>query len=378
MDELAQMENDYQAAGSSLFPGGTNYRGSGSNPFIEALGYQSGLSGGSQGGNTDSGNTGGDNGGGGDNSGGGSSGGEGGGDPGGNPGGGGNNPPPNPPPGGPGENDFENRFLVVGQLDESNPLDITFQAVRDIGGNFTLDNGQQLSLVSGVVGFSRPYLLLNAREQLTSGDFGRDRRMDYFIVRPTDLGSAVEGYRFPGGDLRQWAAGFFLYDLVRSVALFDYNGDGVDELVVAFVKNPHLVIYQISGGEFSYLRELTLPFAPAVLATTHDSGPSGTEYLQVFDEPLELSVTFNSRYAGVYTFSRPPTFRDKRLVTVESISGNSTRTYRLVWYKDRLVLVQSDLGSAGVLVNLDLSAGFPTVIVGDYESNNKQQVLVLP
>ncbi len=375
--ELAQMETDYQAAYSHFFPGETGSRVNNYNPFSQALydsfgsgtsgqdgqGDQGGQNGGGDSGGGDSGNNGGNNGGG---DGGGST----------NPNNGGGDS--QPPPSGNSDDELDNQFLVLGPLDQADPTRFTFQATRDFSGNFTLDTGAPLQLGSAVVGYPRPTLLVPPGQQLLTTDLDGDQQLDYILTVSTSVGSALIGYRFNGGELQQWFSGAFLFDLVRSMAIFDFNEDGKNELAVAFVKNPNLVIYDISDGGLAYQKELTLPFGPGLLVGTEDRKGSPTRYLQVFDNKLERSVIFSSRFPGAYSFSKPPTYKGTQQFDVTSLSGSNYRRYRFLRYEDRIVALQIVDGEAEVMVNFSIRAGFPLVLAGDYSGDGLQQVLFLP
>ena len=372
--ELAQMENDLQAAYSYFFPGETGSRVYSNNPFLRELSDSGGSGNSDQNGQEDpsgddSGNSGSNT-----DSGSGSNDGNGTTDP-----SNGGGDPQQPPAGGNPEDELDSQFLVLGLLDDSDPGRFSFQAQRNVQGTYTLDTGRELSLLSGVVGFARPTVLAEAGQQLLVVNSGSNHGRDYILTDSTSVGSTIRSFAFVGADLREHYSRAFLFDLIRSAAVFDFDGNGTDEVAIAFVKNPNLVIYDVADGGLVYQRELVLPFSPALLVNTVDQRGTPTRYLQAYNAGLTRSVTFSSRLpAGAYSYSRPPTYLGVQDVEVTAPADSETRQYTVVQYEDRIVVLSQADQANQVLISFDFGPDFPIVLIGDYLQNGLQQTLFLP
>ncbi|GAB4220593.1 MAG: hypothetical protein Kow001_03210 [Acidobacteriota bacterium] len=386
LGELSRLERDYDALASTLLPASAGSRsgffGSSAlaNPFAEA------LFGGGGGGGTDPPAGDGGNGSGGENSGGGTggnggngSGGSGGGQ---TPGGSDSNPPP-PPPNDPGSGDSEpepadsSNFLVLGPYG-GNPDTVAFLGVRRQDGTLLLDNGLELNLFSAVVGPGRPAFIFEAGRQVVTGDVQQDGVTDLFVTLEAPLGTAVSGHRVTGGNLQQWMFGFFLYDRVVSFALFDYDGDGREEFVAISARNSNLIVFRLRNGELEYLRELSLPLEPGVVAVSRDLIRRDQYQLQVFDRSLKNSVTFDSRFPGVYSFARPSGFRSAYDLAVPQGTGDRVRQFRLLTFLDRMVLTELVGGQYRMIGSFYTGGGVPTVLVGDFLADGTQRLVFLP
>lgn len=376
LGELSRLEQEVRAVASSLFPTADGFSrgfaGGGllGNPFAEALGGGGGSS--TEGpptGGSDSGN--------------------------GNPdtptGGGGGpvtpppDPPNNPPSGGDGGSDVPEPepelvsvFLVLAPVGPEEGGASALLATRDTGGRFVLENGATLDLFPGLVGPGRAVLLAEEGQQLMTADVLSDGILEVFSTQEAYLGTAVYGHRLISGAFREWAYGFFLYDRVLGLATFDFDGDGREELVAITAASPNLQIFRLDQGELRYLRELTLPIQPGLLATSRDPVRSGQSVLQVFDRNLRNWVVFDSRYPGVYSFARPGGFVSAQDVTVPFAAGGFPRQFRILRYWDRLVVAELVGDGFRHLGSFDLARRSPTVVIGDHRASGSQQVLLVP
>ncbi len=377
--ELSRLEREYDDLASRLFPAASapqlGFFGSLANPFAEALFGGGGNSGGDPPAGNDGNGSGGNSGG--------TPGGDGGGSGGGQNPGGGDNPNPPPPPNDPGSGDSEptpvdsSTFLVLGPYG-ADAAELAFRGVRRNDGSLLLDNGLELNLFSGVVGPGRPVYVFESGRQVFTGDIQRDGILDLFVTLEAPLGTAVSGHRLSGGLLQQWMFGFFLYDRVVSFALFDYDGDGREEFVALSARNSNLILFRIRNGELEYLRELSLPLNPGLLSVSRDSIRQDQSQLQVFDRSLKNSVTFDSRFPGVYSFARPSGFRAAQDLAVPEAASDLVRHYRLLTYLDRMVLAELVGEQYRVIGSFYTGGGVPTVLVGDFLANGSRQTVFLP
>ena len=256
-------------------------------------------------------------------------------------------------------------------------MDILHRAARDADGYFVLDDGSRIDVLSGLVGFPQDMLVLPQDGILMSKSSPQSQTLKIILVQGVSQGTSLAGYHDVRGQQQAWFNGTMPYERILSVALYDINDDGEEELICALGSNPNLVVYQIVGTDINYLRELTLPFKPAALVTTERTGPIDVRYLQVFDSTLKRSVTFSSQFTGAYSFSAPPTYQGKESLDTVADSIPAASFTALV-YQDRVVLFQKQGSDLALMASLSTSSAFPRLIVGDYSSDQTRQMVFLP
>ncbi|GAB4237165.1 MAG: hypothetical protein Kow00109_10990 [Acidobacteriota bacterium] len=385
--ELSQLDAEYETMLQTFLPGGTGSWAR--NPFVDFL-FSGGTTGDGSGGSDDgtggeggNGGTGGaGNGGGGTPGGGGGTPGGGGGTPGGGGdtggggggdtgGGGGPEPPANP------GDDLGNRFLVMLPPGAAGGEVRLVAATRSASG-FVLDGGGEIALFPGIVGFTRPALLLDQGEMVVSGPPQAGKGWPYFVFNRTTFGTALRGFLYAGATFRPWLDAFFYYNLAYSVAPFDVDSDGIEELVTAELKTENLVVYDVQSGGLRYERELALPFRPWYVVRTDVLKPVRTQFLQVFDQKLNRFVTFSSRFPGVYSFSAPPSWVGEETVRIESTGGEQFREYLVQVYTDQVVFFLLSGQERLFLASVHVSVGSPLVVLGDFRGTGRHTVVILP
>ncbi|HRV09430.1 MAG TPA: hypothetical protein P5568_13265 [Acidobacteriota bacterium] len=388
--ELSAMEADYQVALQNYFPDGTGSLGV--NPFADVLwgrgGVESTPSGDNSGGEGDGGQggTGGGDGGGSSGGGGnGGSGGEGGGGDGGGGGGGGSGPGGDAGGGGDAGQppvDVDNlseRFLVILPSGSQFVPPTMTAATRTSAGNFELDVGGTLMLFSGIVGTNRATMYVDEGQQVVSGPATSGVGVPFLLFGRSSFGSAVQSWRLLNGLLQPWWSYLFYYDLLYSAALFDIDGDDREELVAAESRSENLVVYEIAPDGLQYKRELMVPFRPMYLVRTDSKEGVPTRYLQVFNERLSRSVTFSDRYPpGTYSHAAPLSKVADGSVIVQAESGERFREYRVLLYRDHVVLFWKQGQDWTLVASLHFGAESPVVVVGDYYRNGRHTAVVLP
>jgi hypothetical protein len=305
--------------------------------------------------------------------------GEGGGDP------GGSDPPPTPVDGEPpapvpaGDDSPASQFSFLMLYDGGGTDSIQVsRAHHDGSGSFTLEGGERLSLFSSFVNTSSPGLTLGPGKAVMTGDMNSDGLADAFVISWEHLGTALKGLLGTSTGGWQEHFGFFWpYQTAQSFALYDFDSDGTNELVVIFSDSGNLFIYEVTEQGLQYSREVVVPFAAAWVVKTHNSGAVEADYLEVFDAFLEVSVTFSSRFPGIYSHARPPTFVSSVEVNLEP-PGFAMQRFRVLRYQDRALLFETIGNFTTQLGSFARTPRFPSVIVGDFLEVGTRQLIMVP
>lgn len=370
--ELSELDAEYEAMLQAYLPGGGgNWT---RNPFADFLFGGGTTGGGSEGSDDGSGGPGGDRG---DGSTGGSGGGGGGTPGGGGGGGGGDTGGGGPePPASPGD-DLANRFLMMLPPGSAGEAPQLVPATRSAS-SFQLDGGGEITLFPGLVGFTRPSLLLDEGEMVVSGPPQPNKGWPYFVFSRATFGTVMRAYLFGGASFRSWLDAFFYYNVAYSMAPFDVDKDGVEELVTTELKSQNLIVYGVETGSLQYEREFALPFRPWYLVRTDVAKPVPTQFLQVFDQKLHRFVTFSSRFPGVYSFSAPPSWIGEKTVRIQATNSEQVREYFVQVYSDRVVFFLVSGEERRFLASVHVSPGSPLVVLGDFRGIGRHAVLILP
>jgi hypothetical protein len=212
-----------------------------------------------------------------------------------------------------------------------------------------------------------------------TGDMNRDGLADAFVVSWEHLGTALQGLLGTGTGGWQEHFGFFWpYQTVQSFALYDFDSDGASELVVVFSDSGNLFIYELSEEGLQYSREVVVPFSAAWVVKTHDSGVVEADYLEVLDASLSVSVTFSSRFPGIYSHARPPTFMSSVQVDLAPLAGFTLQTFHILRYRDRALLFETTGNFTTQLGSFERNPRFPSVIVGDFLEIGTRQLIMVP
>ena len=212
-----------------------------------------------------------------------------------------------------------------------------------------------------------------------TGDMNRDGLADAFVVSWEHLGTALQSFLGSVSGVWQEHFGFFWpYQVARSFALYDFDSDGVSELVAVFSDSANLFIYEITEQGLEYDHEVVVPFDATWLAKTHDSGVVEADYLEVFDANLGVSVTFSSRLPGIYSHARAPTYISSVQVALDAVPGFGVQSFQVLRYQDRAILFETTGNFTTQLGSFARSPRFPSVIVGDFLELGTRQLIMLP
>ncbi len=339
--------------------GSQGYSGSGSsryiNPFLRSLANDNGDG-------DSSGDSGGD-GGNGDSGGGDSGSGDSGGDSGGGDSGGGSSGDDNQ------DVDPQERLynaLLIGNFQEDQEYRTLKASRGESDLKYYLDDGAAVDLFYSGAG-STPGVIVefSQGEIVLTSDYNSDGRDDLLVVHREEFGDVVTCWaRVLDNQTQEAFSGSFPYLTVSGLDFFDWNSDGVKELVVAFENTSNLYIYNVVNKTLRYSREFTLPFEPSSVVSTTSVSPFKTNYLHVGNDSLDQSVLFNSRYPGVYSFMTPVTLRSSRTIALDSADEETEPLeFLAVEYNDRL-LVLNKLGNYYVTAcSLGLKNSSPTASI---------------
>lgn len=242
-----------------------------------------------------------------------------------------------------------------------------------------LDSGLTIDLFSGMVGVPRPMFLSQPFEQFSVGSPETIRGSDIFLAQLGPQGTIVSFFR--RNSQSGWSAEFSTlvpYQVFRAFALFDYDRDGDLEFLAAIEGAAALTVYEQGQSGLEYSGKVKLPFVPGALVSTEDVSTLGESYLHVFDRELRNSVTFSSLYSGVYSFSKPTTFKKKTIVQLDPPSDAAVgAVYAVLEYVDRVVILEQVAGFRQI-ASFPSWPGVPTVVVGDIQGTGSPQVLLVP
>jgi hypothetical protein len=373
MQELSEMEREYQSTMASLFPTFGASAPMGANPFQRALmgsGGGFGATGDSESDGDSSGDSGGDTGG--------ETGGDGGGDSG-DTGGqdsssGGNTDQ------GDGEEDSTHlyNYLLLGDF-SGDGENLVSRAYQDEEGDFVLERGGEMSLFAPGIGLPSTFVTAGPGEMVLAADFTGDGWDDILTVRSEGIGTAVKGWErtgLVGLELRVKA--FFPYRAVRSAALFNFDSDAPVELCVLFDGEGDLTIYDLEGDSLRYLREVVLPFEPTLVVSTTDEGVFNHHYLHILEETGLKSISFSSRYPGIYSFGRPPSYVREELFVLDGVEKDAGDVFRLLHYRDLVAIVQVEADRPRFWGSFGTSYRFPVVLLGTFAEDEGSQLFFWP
>jgi hypothetical protein len=256
------------------------------------------------------------------------------------------------------------------------------RAYLDSEGIFVLESGHRVSFLpsSGIVGIPQDFVVVPRGQYVLSTDFSGDGIQDLVLAGIEDSLTFVRGYLRHGGSGPDPAfEASFQYVNIQSLAVYDFERDGTPELAMVFSGNSNLVVYEIRGSELRYSRELALPFEPGMIVSTQDLGVFKYQYLHVFDDKMQRSIAFSSRYPGIYSYSKPPSYRSVESVKLDPVSSSSPGDeFMVVRYDDRVLLVEV-LGDGFVFMgSLSARQGRLKAVVGDYFEDGSRQLIFLP
>ena len=211
-------------------------------------------------------------------------------------------PPPEPPPPAPDPGLWANllpadevegpfSLLLYGDFSESGEQRV-FRARRDEGGDLMLENSTRFTPPSA-------FLYSDENAQVLTADLDGDGRADMIVASPAANGTLIRTSHSRGNLRSERSTSSFVEGFVQSMAVFDLTGDGVDELLLASSRIPHLLVYALTVRGLEYQYELVLPFAPGLMVESTPTEESG-QGLHVYDASLSHVVTLSEGHQGIY------------------------------------------------------------------------------
>ena len=377
--DLAELEQGYQAAQARLFGGGggafsagtadTDESDGSDNPFDDALDDSDASDDPSEAGDSDSGDPGsdgeagddgdsdsssgdpGDNGGEGD---------SGDGDTGGDTGG------PLAPP-------FYD-FLLTGPIGsrDGEPLHRGWRASSTF---FVLEDSTEVFFQPGFTPFS-----IFEDQQLYFGDSDGDGDLDVTVVSliPT-VGSRVETFHQTGNGFELFSAILTFRKRVRCLEYFDFSRSDANELALTFEGEPNLHIYESIEGNWVYQSEIALSFPPGVLIKSVEGAGFGSSLLYIISDDFESVANLLSIRPDVVRANPDIPLTRKEFFNVSWREGISTEDENVMAIEmaDKIVLIDWSPGRWDW--NLTLSGPeFQRTITGYYSTNLFRQTLWIP
>jgi hypothetical protein len=277
--------------------------------------------------------------------------------------------------------DPEDRFydtLLIGTFTEDQESLLFRASHGDSDLRFYLDDGTSVDLFYSSTG-NTPGIIVEYEEGelVLTSDFDDDGYDDLLVVNKEEFGDVVYCWaRIGDNQMEEAFSGSFPYRTVSGLDFFDWDSDGVRELVVAFENTNNLFIYDINNGTLRYSREFTLPFEPSTLVSTQTTMPIKNDYLQVFNDALDQSVVFNARYQGVYSYMAPSTFVSSNLVELDMVEADESHCAFIGGeYKDRLVILRRENENFEIVLSLGLGNSQPTAAI--FQNGESQEMKIL-
>ncbi len=356
-DQLAEINQGYNAAQSRLFGGGVGAFGasdtdvdSSDNPFNEAIdddGAPTDVSGGEDTGDGDSGdgpdNPGENDGDSGDDSGG----------------------PVKPP--------FFN-VLITGPVQgpEFGQLHRAWRASPTL---FVLEDFRELSFQPGLV----PYNQFED-QQLYLGDVDSDGDVDATVVsRIPSIGSVVETFIQVDQYFELSATILTYLKSVRCVEYFDFNGDSENELIMTFEGLPNVHVYEAIEGAWVYQSEIVLSFIPGVLIETTEGAGTAGNILYMLSEDFTFAANILAVRPDIVRFSPQLPQHVRKMMNVQWQGESSSENDNVMVFEmfDKLILIDWSPRRWDWTVSLSGSQ-FQRTIIGENNISGKRQIFWIP
>ena len=273
------------------------------------------------------------------------------------------------------EEPFTFDFLIMGELEGNEKGRRVFRAIRESGGEFVLENSFRFHFFphQEPVGF-------HENEQLVTTDLNGDGLSDFVFARVGPLGTRLDSYvRDSSGSFQRWAYGFLFHKSVRSLAVFDFDGDEHPEILLALFDHPYLVVYRRSGERFEYLQELVLPFTPGLVVDSETGLFAPGRRVYVFDIFLHQVVSLSSQHPGTFLVDSNLPLTYLRGIDVEySASGAAEKETIVFEHSGRIAVAEKGKSGVSLVGSFDISVDVPLVIVGDYLGRHSRQLIYVP
>ncbi|MFH1964988.1 MAG: VCBS repeat-containing protein [Acidobacteriota bacterium] len=233
--------------------------------------------------------------------------------------------------------------LLIGSFQANQECKLLKASRGESDFKYYLEDGTAVDLFYRLI-WNNPGVIVefNQGELVLTSDYNGDGRDDLLVVSKKKHGDVVTCWaRVLPNQIQEAFSGSFPYRTVSGLDFFDWNGDGVKELVVAFENTRNLFIYDVNNKTLRYSREFTMPFEPSAIVSTATLTPFKTSYLHVGSDSLDQNVLFNSRYPGVYSFMSPVTFRSSVTMKLDSAEmDGEALEFQAVEYNDRLIVLR--------------------------------------
>lgn len=269
---------------------------------------------------------------------------------------------------------FEQRafdFLLIGEV-SANSRRRTFRAVRERDGSFVLDDYTRFLLPS------RGFIPFWDDEKVLTTDLNRDGLADLIVLRQGSSDTAVDVYVGKGGTQFKSMTSVLVPQRVVGAGVLDVSGDREEDLVVLVEGVPHLFVYERSGEQLRYAREMVVPFVPALLVESQDE-TGEQRRLHVFNSSLTEVLTLTAESRGVFLGGPGSLLEQFKMVKLDSLArSRSAVEFLILEYSRRITVVEKT--AEGVLFYGSFSAAnrMPLIIVGDYFFPGKRQLLFGP
>ena len=284
-------------------------------------------------------------------------------------------PAPRPPPFRPGggviapEPTFD--FVVVGDYGSGGTTRRVYRGRRDARNQFILENDRTFAIGPNPEG----YRVFDLDERIVIADLNQDRHLDLVRAMNGPLGSVLETETGDGtGQFQLQAQGHLLRRQVQNLALFDFNLDGEEEIVMVTDVGPGLTIYTRDGDQWIPFKELATSFTPGFVMTSNLRPLD--KRLYILDREMTQAVIFSTLYqdgqARRWTFPARAIFA----LDMENRDGEAGPD----------VSVYQDIDSFAIFETTEqghvLYVAFPSreyaglIIVGDYFRLDSRQMVV--
>ncbi|HLV02705.1 MAG TPA: hypothetical protein VKZ59_15655 [Acidobacteriota bacterium] len=265
-------------------------------------------------------------------------------------------------------------FLIIGDFSGQERVK---RAARRNTGEFILEDGGQISLLSGTFGIPRLQFLFEPQDKFVVGDLNGDGVADLIRASRAYFGTILESYIRSDSRYELSARSLLPYQNIGCMALFGRGTDGYPQLAVVINGNPNLIFFSIRQSDFRYSRELSLPVVPALLAEVALQGPYDERRLYVLGSSLNRGYYLSSRFSESLLFSWNPLPAQLRSYEIE-VSPDTFAEFHTLRINQRTLLFQQLEGGLNFLAGVNLGGGLPMLLLGDFFDAGHWQMVYFP
>ncbi len=269
-------------------------------------------------------------------------------------------------------------FLITGHFSEA-PTRL-WRARRESTTEFALEDSGTINFFPG---FITSFVTFDGRDKVVITDLNRDGLDDFVVARlASGVGTSVESYLGqPQGNFKLHASTTLYLRAVRSLALFDFDNNGEDELALLLEGQPHLFVYEREEEDWQYRREIVLPWDAAILLKSTAGAAPRTTNLYLLDNAMNRVVAISSRAPSAFVYGLQAPLSFMRFIEVEFPTSTVDQTAAVVGFllPDQVVLVEQTARGASPFVVFDQAdQRMPTSIIGDYSGIGERQLIWIP